>query len=87
MRGAKQVNIYGETHKVAARVGIIESMSAHGDYEDLIQWLSCQDPATVRGLFIVHGEYDVQVAFRERLLKKGYSNINIPALHHQFDLT
>jgi len=79
--GAKQVTIYGELHHVAAEVGVIDGLSAHGDYQDLIHWLSCQDAKEVRKLFLVHGEYEVQQAFREKLLKKGFRDIEIPALH------
>ncbi|WP_431211467.1 MBL fold metallo-hydrolase [Puia sp. P3] len=70
MAGAKEVHIFGVLHEVHAEIGSIRSMSAHGDYEDLSQFLSCQDPAKVKVLFIVHGEYDVQQAFQERLRKK-----------------
>lgn len=84
--GNKEVTIYGQHHTVHADVGIIETMSAHGDYEDLSQWLSCQDAAAVRKLFLVHGEYETQVAFRERLLKKGFRDIEIPSLHQEIGL-
>ncbi len=81
--GVKEVTIYGEPHHVAAEVGVIESLSAHGDYQDLIHWLGCQDPKLVKKLFLVHGEYEVQVEFRERLLKNGFPDIEIPALHQE----
>lgn len=61
-------------------------MSAHGDYEDLSQFLACQDPKHVKKLFLVHGEYDVQLQFRERLLKKGYTDIEIPERHYEIGL-
>jgi metallo-beta-lactamase family protein len=79
--GAKQVSIFGDEKEVAAGVAEISSMSAHGDYDDLLQWLSCQDPERVKKLFLVHGEYEVQVNFRERLLRKGYGAVEIPAQH------
>ncbi len=84
--GAKHVTIYGEHHDVVAEVGTILSLSAHGDYNDLSQWLSCQDTKQVRKLFLVHGEYEVQQAFREKLLKKGFTDIEIPALHQTIGL-
>ncbi len=84
--GATEVSIYGEHYDVKAEIGLIESMSAHGDYEDLCEWLSCQDPSEVKKLFLVHGEYDVQTEFRERLLKKGFNNIEIPSLHQEVEL-
>jgi len=87
MAGAKEVNIFGVQHEVHAEVGSIRSMSAHGDYEDLSQFLSCQDPAKVKKLFLVHGEYDVQQAFKDRLLKKGFADIEIPERHYEIGLT
>lgn len=84
--GARHVTIYGEPHDVVAEVGVIDSMSAHGDYQDLLHWLSCQHVNDVDKLFLVHGEYDVQQAFRDKLLKKGFRDIEIPALHQQVGL-
>jgi metallo-beta-lactamase family protein len=81
MNGAKQVRIYGEMYKVQAEVGVMRSMSAHGDYDDLCQFLAKQDPAAVKTLFLVHGEYDVQQEFARRLEKKGYKDVIIPELH------
>ena len=81
MSGAKEVGIFGVKHEVNAEVGAIRSMSAHGDYEDLSQFLSGQDPKLVKRLFLVHGEYEVQQHFRERLIKKGFLDIEIPERH------
>jgi metallo-beta-lactamase family protein len=86
MAGVKEVSIFGVHHEVNAEVGIIRSMSAHGDYNDLSQFLSCQDPKKVKKLFLVHGEYPVQQAFKERLLKKGFMDIEIPERHYEIGL-
>jgi len=64
----------------------IDSLSAHGDYEDMSQWLACQDPMQVRKLFLVHGEYDVQARFRERLIRKGFIDVQIPDMHQEIGL-
>lgn len=86
MAGAKEVGIFGVPHEVHAEIGAIRSMSAHGDYEDLSQFLACQDPKMVKKLFLVHGEYEVQLQFRERLLKKGFADIEIPERHYEIGL-
>jgi len=82
----KSVGIFGKPYDVTAEIGVIKSMSAHADYEDLCQWLSCQDPHKVRKLFLVHGEYEVQVNFRERLIRKGFQDVEIPTLHQTIGL-
>lgn len=87
MAGAKLVGIFGVEHEVNAEVASIRSMSAHGDYEDLSQWLACQDPKQVRKLFLVHGEYNVQQDFKSRLLRKGFDDVEIPEIHYEVGLT
>jgi metallo-beta-lactamase family protein len=83
MNGDKNVLIYGEPHEVRAEVQAIESLSAHGDYDDLLRWLDCQDKKQVRKIFLVHGEYETQIAFRGRLQNHGYGHVEIPALHQK----
>ena len=87
MAGEKEVGIFGVKHEVNAEIGAIRSMSAHGVYEDLIQWLACQDNNQVRKLFLVHGEYDVQQDFQQRLIKKGFADVMIPERHFEIGLT
>lgn len=86
MAGAREVGIFGVQHEVNAEVGAIKSMSAHGDYEDLCQWLACQDVKAVQKLFLVHGEYDVQLAFKNRLVQKGFYDVEIPERHFEMGL-
>jgi len=83
---ARSVHIFGKNFDVHAEVDEINSLSAHGDYEDLINWLDCQDKSRLTNLFLVHGEYEVQQNFRERLLKKGLRSVTIPALHETVEL-
>ncbi|MFM9910841.1 MAG: MBL fold metallo-hydrolase RNA specificity domain-containing protein [Chitinophagaceae bacterium] len=86
MDGVKEVKIYGVLHEVHAEIAAIRSMSAHGDYEDLCQFLACQDPKQVKTLFLVHGEYEVQQQFQQRLYKKGFADITIPEMHFETGL-
>ena len=86
MNGAKEVKIYSELYDVVAKVGSIRSMSAHGDYEDLMQFLACQTPDLVKQVFVVHGEAEVQDHFAERLRKKGFKEVHAPEMHESFDL-
>jgi metallo-beta-lactamase family protein len=83
----REVGIFGVPHEVNAEIAEIRSMSAHGDYNDLSQWLACQDPKQVKKLFLVHGEYDVQMDFQQRLLKKGFAAVEIPERHYEIGLT
>lgn len=86
LNGIKEVGIFGVEHQVNAEIGQIRSMSAHGDYEDMSQWLACQNPQAIKQLFLVHGEPDVQVAFKQRLIKKGFVDVLIPERHFEIGL-
>lgn len=87
LSGRKEVHIFGVMHEVNAEIAAIHSMSAHGDYEDLSQFLACQEPRDVKRLFLVHGEYNVQQQFRQRLIKKGFTDVEIPEVHYEIGLT
>lgn len=81
--GDKEVRIFGQWHQVNAEVGQIRSMSAHGDYNDLLHFLACQDATKVKKVFLVHGEPDVQKDFRQKVLDKGFKNVDIPTRHQE----
>jgi len=80
------VGIFGTPYNVKADIVTLDSMSAHADYNDLCQYLSCQDAQEVKRLFIVHGEPDVQDEFKRRLMKKGFLDVTIPELHQEFGI-
>jgi metallo-beta-lactamase family protein len=85
VNGVKRVNIYGDEFNVIAEVGQMKSMSAHGDYDDLIMFLDCQDNSLVKKLFMVHGEYDVQLDFANRLTRKGWK-VEVPGMNSVFEV-
>ena len=70
-----------------AEIGQVQGLSAHGDTDDLVRFISNQDPEKVKNIFLVHGEYSVQKAFAERLNLKGFKNVEIPEQHQQYDLS
>jgi metallo-beta-lactamase family protein len=86
LRGDREVSIFGEKFEVIAEVQSIKSMSAHGDYEDLLRFIGGQDPEKVKKIFLVHGEYEVQQHFREKILEKGFASVEIPYQHQKIEL-
>ena len=84
--GKKVVEIFKDEYHVKAEIQSIKSMSAHGDYDDLLMFLSCQDSAQVKQLFLVHGEYEVQQNFATRLKDHGFKHVAIPEYHQEFEI-
>ncbi|MBN2481780.1 MAG: MBL fold metallo-hydrolase [Bacteroidales bacterium] len=78
LRGEQSVSIFGQMHLVRADIEQIDSYSGHADYSELLQFLGCQDKEQVKEVFLVHGDLDSQKFFREQLLEKGYTHVEIP---------
>ncbi len=80
-RGDKKIKIFGETKKVKASVEVVDSYSAHGDQDEMIDYLDNLDRNRLKNIFLVHGELDRQEIFREALLKNGFTDVQIPELN------
>ena len=85
-RHPETVGIFGQQFEVKADVVTVDSMSAHADFNDLSQYLACQDESEVKRVFIVHGEPEVQEEFKRRLVKKGFLDVEIPKPNQEFGL-
>lgn len=84
--GDKEVRIFGETHPVRAQVEVLGSFSAHGDVDEMIQLLKCQNIPKVKKVFIVHGEYESQLRYMVRLQQEGFRNVEIPDKGSSYEL-
>ncbi|MCE2845903.1 MAG: MBL fold metallo-hydrolase [Sphingobacteriales bacterium] len=84
IEGQPEVRIFGKMHTVKARVEVLDAYSAHADYKELMDYLSCQQPHLVSRVFLVHGEEKALLAFKNRLHGKGFSDIVIPTQGESF---
>lgn len=87
LSGGTEIEIFSDLLTVAAEIGQLPGLSAHGDSDDLCRFISGQDPQKVKGVFLVHGEYEGQQNFCTRLETKGFKNITVPSLHQQVKLS
>lgn len=86
LKGDAEVKIFGEIKKVRCHVEKIGSYSAHADYNEMLNYLSCQKTNEVQKVFLVHGEIKRQTAWKQHLTEAGYSNIEIPAKGQIYDV-
>jgi metallo-beta-lactamase family protein len=82
--GHSVVKIFGEEKIVKAEVAVMDSFSAHADYSEIIDLLKCQDAKQIKTAFLVHGEYDTQIEFKEKLKAEGFKNVVIPSQAESF---
>jgi metallo-beta-lactamase family protein len=73
------LRLFGVEKRVNARVEVMDSFSAHGDYKEIIDFIKNQKQG-LKKLFLVHGDYDTQQVFEKTLNTEGFKNITIPAL-------
>ncbi len=78
-RGDKIVSIFGRKYEVKADIEHLEAYSAHGDYSEMLGFLSCQNFKKVKRVFLVHGEKKVQENYAVFLNKNGLKNVYIPS--------
>lgn len=86
IRGDKQVSIFGRPYEVRADVRRIESLSGHGDYEELLRYISCQSKRILKKIFLVHGEAETQEHFKETLNKQGYKRVEIADFRQELEI-
>ena len=84
--GLKMVRIFGKEYQVKANVQSLDYYSAHADYTEMLRFLSAIKASKVEKTFLVHGEYENQLAFKERLIDAGFRHIFIPNMKEQFDV-
>ena len=81
----RYVSIFGFDHRIRAQVTKVEGFSGHGDYQEMIQYLTaCQDAKKVQKVFIVHGEYSAQEAMKAHLHEAGFEEVAIPEKGEKF---
>ncbi len=77
--GAPEIKIFGEIKQVKADIEVMDSFSAHADRDEMTAFIANQK-TRAKKIFLVHGEYDTQQAFRSFLRENDFNNIYIPAL-------
>jgi metallo-beta-lactamase family protein len=84
--GQKEVKIFGEAYRVKCRVKIMDSFSAHADRKDLLNYLRITPPEKLKTVFLVHGEPDQAVSFRDAVRSNGYRDVYYPERDQTFTL-
>ncbi|MFZ1292551.1 MAG: MBL fold metallo-hydrolase [Melioribacteraceae bacterium] len=72
------VKIFGNEYKLKAEVIVLNSFSAHADENELIAYVNQFDKNMMKNIFLVHGEFDQQEIFKNRILENGFGKVTIP---------
>ncbi|MBM4034636.1 MAG: MBL fold metallo-hydrolase, partial [Planctomycetes bacterium] len=77
IEGHATVRIFGEEHRVRARVAKINALSAHADREELLAYFRAMR-STPQRAFVVHGELPNSEALAAAMREIGIPNVLIP---------
>lgn len=83
--GVENLKFFGQWKPVRAEVEVMDSFSAHADRWEMVHFLE-HHKNNLKKLFLVHGDYEAQQAFRGLLLQQGFQDVEIPKLGDVFDL-
>ena len=83
--GANEIKFYGKYYPVLAKILEIEGLSAHGDQNDLLNWLSELNPKPKK-VFLVHGENEPADELRIKIQEKYGVDCSVPMMGQELDL-
>ena len=85
LEGAAEIKIYGNYYPVLAKVLEIEGLSAHGDQNDLLNWLSALQNKPQK-VFLVHGENEPSDELRIKIQEKYGFDCSVPMMGQELEL-
>jgi len=85
LEGAHEIKIFGKYIPVNAEIAHIDSLSAHADQRELLQWMSKLEKPPKK-VFLIHGESTALEAFRVKIETTFGYKVVIPKLGEIFEL-
>ncbi len=85
LEGATEIKIFGKFYPVLAKILEIEGLSAHGDQNDLLNWLSALQTSPQK-VFLVHGENQPADELRLKIQERYGYHCSVPLMGQEFDL-
>jgi metallo-beta-lactamase family protein len=85
LEGAKKIKIHGQYYPVKAKILEIQGLSAHGDQNDLLNWLSELENKPTK-IFLVHGENEPLDELRIKVHEKYGFDCKVPLIGQEFEL-
>ncbi len=77
--GLQWISIFGQDHKIKAQITKIEGFSGHGDYQEMIDYLTRSLAVDqVKQVFVVHGQEEAAQAYKGHLEEAGFKQITVP---------
>ena len=77
--GLQWISIFGQDRRIKAQITKIEGFSGHGDYKEMIDYLTRSLQVDgVQRVFVVHGEQTVAETYSDHLREAGFRQVSVP---------
>ncbi|QXP52344.1 MULTISPECIES: MBL fold metallo-hydrolase RNA specificity domain-containing protein [unclassified Cellulophaga] len=80
LEGAHELKIFGKYYPIKASIQHLESLSAHADQNELLDWLSAIKNIP-ENVFLIHGEPNALDIFKVKIRDEYHWNVTIPKLN------
>lgn len=78
LEGAHEIKFYGKYYPIKAKVYQIESLSAHADQQEIIDWMS-SIKNVIEEVYLIHGESNAMDTLRVKIQDTYHVKVNIPS--------
>ena len=77
--GLQWISIFGQDRRIKAQIAKIEGFSGHGDYQEMIDYLTRSLAVEqVKQVFVVHGQEEAAQAYKGHLEEAGFKQVEVP---------
>lgn len=77
--GLQWISIFGLDRRIKAQITKIEGFSGHGDYKEMITYLTRSlDASKVQRVFVVHGDETAAETYKSHLEDAGFKKVTVP---------
>lgn len=85
VEGAGEIKIHGQQYPVRAQIEYLDALSAHADYEEILNWLAhFKEPP--QNTFLVHGEENASLSLAEKIKQRFGWNVQVPNYLESVDI-
>jgi len=81
-----EIKIFGEVYKLNAEVKILNTFSAHADYNEITNYIKKLDLNKLKKVFLVHGEDDALENLKKEIYNIGIQKVQIVSPEKTYDL-
>ena len=85
LEGATELKIFGKHIPIKAKIHHLESLSAHADQEELLQWMGSIKNIPEK-VFLIHGEQSSLEAYKSKIKERLGWNCHVPTLYEVVEI-